>query len=547
MGKFNKKSSVVTPAATNQMGEKAYVLSAKEELVSTVLTAFLQSSYYEKENEIVKRVIAAASKCDPEFVAKTALYVRREAKMRSSSHLLAGELAPRLQGVEWATRFFKKIVRRPDDMSEILGYIKHKNSTKGDKLKISNPIKRAFKSVIEGMDPYLIDKYKMKGHEFSLKVLLQLFHPKATDKNGKAFSFLMEGKNLSGLYDSKILEKEMSSAGQQAKEENASAEDLRAYKGDAIKDVLTSGKGMPMMNLIRNLRNIIENSPDLVDEACKQLTNKDKVLNSMLLPFRFATAYEEIEKLAKDTSVRSTIQFEKGSTSTAIQVPKVLDTLETAIGYSVANIPKLAGNTAILVDHSGSVRGDAGGSSKVSAFSKATKAMIGNLFGAMMVYSQDNCYLGLFGDQLINVTIDRKMSMLEFAKNSFNEGARCGPSTEKGLYTFLSECIRNRTKVDNLIIFSDMVIGSGGEGTGWDHTSRTGLGTFQKLFAQFKVLNPQCNTVCVDIGQTKGTSVFHQSMKVTQVAGWSEKIFDIVAANSKGYDAIIKEIEAIKI
>ena len=37
--------------------------------------------------------------------------------------------------------------------------------------------------------------------------------------------------------------------------------------------------------------------------------------------------------------------------------------------------------------------------------------------------------------------------------------------------------------------------------------------------------------------------VFDKSLNVTQVAGWSDKIFDIVANSSKGYEAIIKEIE----
>ncbi|MCK5316351.1 MAG: hypothetical protein KAJ55_00475, partial [Anaerolineales bacterium] len=81
------------------MGSAAYKLDPKEELVATVLTTFVQKSYYEKEKEIMKRIRKSAEACDPLFVAKTALYTRGPANMRSSSHVLAAELAPRITGL----------------------------------------------------------------------------------------------------------------------------------------------------------------------------------------------------------------------------------------------------------------------------------------------------------------------------------------------------------------------------------------------------------------------------------------------------------------
>ena len=95
--------------------------------------------------------------------------------------------------------------------------------------------------------------------------------------------------------DSKILEKEMTKAGQITK--NASDEEKSEAKREAISSVLDNINGMPIMNLLRNLRNIILYAPDKVDDACAQLRIQNKIVNSRLLPFRFATAYEEIEKI----------------------------------------------------------------------------------------------------------------------------------------------------------------------------------------------------------------------------------------------------------
>jgi hypothetical protein len=535
MSKFNKTREKRVPTEVNEMGEKAYKLEAKEELIATCLTTFLQGSYYESENAIVNRIKEAATSVDEEFVAKLAIYLRDDANMRSVTHLLAGELAPRLSKKEYASRFYRKIAARPDDMSEILAYY----FSKGNK-RISAAIKKGFRSKLESMDPYLIDKYKMNKKTISLVDLVNLMHPTPTQTNNEAYKRLMKGESLDGLYSTKIMEKVMSEAGQKAKKEGTDVVELKAA---AITEVLDGNA--PIMNLLRNLRNIIQDAPDQVDKAITHLTNKDKVLKSRLLPFRFATAYEEIEKLRSSSTSVSSIKFEsdrKGSSN----VEKVLKALEIALEYSVENIPALEGKTAVLIDHSGSVRGDGGGSSKVSAFSKTTTAMIGNLFGSMLVWSQRDVYMGLFGDKLIQVPIDRTKGLLEFNKNSFNEGGKCGGGTENGLYIFLNECIKNRTRVDNLVIFSDMVIGSGGYG-GWDRTSSTRLGSFQTLFKKFKEINPQCNTIAVDIKQTSGKSVFDKSLNILQISGWSDKIFNLIEANCKGYKALIKEIEAIKI
>jgi methionine synthase II (cobalamin-independent) len=531
MSKFNKTKEKRTPTAVNEMGEKAYKLNAKEELVATCLTTFLQGSYYESENEIVNRIKKAASEVDEEFVAKLALYLRNDANMRSVTHLLAGELASRLSGKEYGSRFYKKISTRPDDMSEILAYY----FSKGNK-KIANAMKRGFRAKLESMDPYLIDKYKMSRKAISLVDLVNLTHPKPTQKNAEAYKRLIKGESLEGLYSTKIMEKALSKAGQIAKETGTSVVEAKAI---AITEVLDGDA--PIMNVLRNLRNIIETAPDQVDTAIKHLTNKEKVLKSRLLPFRFATAYEEIEKLK---TTKSSITFESDKNS---NVEKVLKALETALEYSVENIPALEGKTAVLIDHSSSVRGDGGGHSKVSAFSKTTTAMIGNLFGSMLTWSQRDVYMGLFGDRLIQVPINRKKGLLEFNKDSFNEGAKCGGGTENGLYIFLNECIKNNTRVDNLVIFSDMVIGDGGRG-GWDASSHTGAyGSFQTLFKKFKAINPQCNTICVNIRQTSGKDVFDKSLNVLQIAGWSDKIFNIIEANCKGYSELIKEIEKIEI
>lgn len=558
MAKFNEKKVAKQPTEKNFMGELAFKMKEKEELISTVMTTFLQNSYYEKEETTVKRIQELLKKVDPLFAAKLAIYARNEGNLRSVTHLISADIAKYVSAQPWARRFYDKIVVRPDDMSEILSAYAHLNDMEQDDIKkIPNSIKKGFKSALERLDPYQLDKYKMKNRSVSMIDLIRLFHPKGTEKNKEAFKRLVKGESLEGLYSTKILEKEMTKAGQMTKD--ASDEEKMDAKRDAITSVIENINGMPIMNLLRNLRNIILYAPDKVDEACAQLRIEKKIINSRLLPFRFATAYGEIEKLNYEEKDASTsiafesdkkVKFQTRSTFDKNK-EKILDAIEDALQYSVKNIPELEGNVAILIDHSGSVRGDSGGSSKVSAFSKTTTAMIGNLFGSMMAYRQKNVYIGLFGDKLISVPIDREKKLLEFNKMTFNEGDKCGGATEEGIYDFMRQCVKEKKKVDNIVVFSDCQIGNGkssGGFTPWyGHSTGDSGYHFHELFNEFKKLNPNCNWIVVNLNQSGGTSVFDRSQRILNIAGWSTNIFDVIKTQCKGWDTVIKEIEAIEI
>ncbi|MDE5888433.1 MAG: TROVE domain-containing protein, partial [Bacilli bacterium] len=551
------------PTEINEMNEHAFLLSPQESLISRCMTSFISGDdYYMSEKETIDSILEDIKKVDPLFVCKLAIYARNKGNMRSVSHLLAAAMAKAISGEEYAKRFYEKIVVRPDDMSEILSaYASLNGIDLKDIKKIPNSIKKGFKKNLENLDAYQIDKYKMKRRNISLVDLVRLFHPQPTQKNTEAYKRLIEGKSLADLYESKVLEKEMTKAGQ--KTINASEEDKMKAKEEAIASVLDNVKGMPIMNLIRNLRNILLITPNKVDDACEQLRIRDKIINSRLLPFRFATAYTEIERLeyTEKNEVKTEILFEKDIKSNKISreefyilKDKILNALEDAINIAVeANIPQIGEEgsaTAILCDNSGSMRGDYHNTSKVSLFSKTTTADIGNLFGAMVAKRQENVYVGLFGDKLINAPINRKKGILEYAKEIDELGKTCGYSTEQGIYDFMRQVIKEKKRVDNVVVFSDCQIGSRNaydRFTPWYGISNSERSsTFQELFKEFRKINPMCHWVVVNLKQVKNNSVFDPKSRITNIAGWSEKIFDIINSNSIGWKSMIDEINKIE-
>ena len=539
----------------NFMNEDAYVLSDKEALASMVMTTFLADSYYVPEADFTRNVISLAEKCGHEFTAKLALYARTKGNLRSISHLLAALVCRDPSHPTWLKSFYERVAVRPDDIAEILScyaQLNHISLAYGHFPKIPNSMKKGFSAVLSSLSPYQIDKYKMSSKSLSLIDIVNLLHPTPSDRNREAYRRLMRGESLDGTYDGKILEKEMAETGKNADDEHS----VVLAKHDAIKSVLESG--MPIMNLLRNLRNVMLYAPDLVNEAIKQLIDHDKVVHSRLLPFRFMSAYDAVNKLdisdyVNGDEIDTKIKFESDEVKANMTKSDLLElkskvskALEKAMSIACENVPELSGNCAVLIDHSGSVRGDSYGSSTVSPWSSVRTAHIGNLFGSIVAFKQKDVYIGMFGDKLISPTIDRNMGLLEFNQMSYGMGADCGGCTENGLYEFLKNVINEKKHIDNLIVFSDMEIGDSGEG-GWDHTSSADV-KFKDLFKEFRKINPDCLTVCCNIRGQSGTSVFNPNLKLLNVSGWSNNIFDVISMyKDEKLKSMVEDIEKVSL
>ena len=514
MSRFNVTSKGKNKTV-NHMGAEAFKYSAEFELVSILLTSFAQDSYYENSQEKIDRLKTVLEKVNPEFAAKAAIYARHEFGMRSISHVLSVELINYISGKPWAKKFFKEIVRRPDDMTEILAYY----FSKGNK-KLPSSLKKGLSKAFDKFDRYQLAKYRGVNKEVSLVDVVNLVHPIPTEKNKTALRDLVNNKLRNvDTWEAKLSEAGKSSDNEQEKE-NA--------KSDAWRSLFESGK-MPYFALLRNLRNILEQAPDLLDEACEIISDEKLIRKSLVLPFRFLSAYKEIEAL-KDSG--ESIKFEKDN----LNVDKVLSALEKAVRVSVDNLPELSGNTVILSDNSGSMTGGGGYSSLVSKMSRTKTSDIANLFAMLYWLKSKNTYVGLFGDRLIEPKLNRDLGVFENFKIVDKEKSRCGGATERGIFDFFENAIKEKAHIDTIIVFSDCQIGTG---CNWfDHRGNRG-DSFNKLFERYKSINPDFRCYSVDL-TSYGNTVFNDN--VFKLAGWSEKIFDIMKIMEQDKNALINTI-----
>ena len=97
--KFNRAPRATVKTIKNAAGGDAYEQSEKLALVSFLLTSFLKDKFYESESEQLDRLVKMVEDAkDKKFVAKAALFARREFGMRSVTHVVTAEIARLVKG-----------------------------------------------------------------------------------------------------------------------------------------------------------------------------------------------------------------------------------------------------------------------------------------------------------------------------------------------------------------------------------------------------------------------------------------------------------------
>ncbi len=459
------------PDTVNFAGGQAFTQTAKLEFVSALLTTFLKDEFYRSEPQTMATIRSLLVKIDdPRFAAQAAIYVRHTHGMRSVSHLVAGELAKSVKGARWSKEFFDRVVRRPDDALEILGYYLAVHGRP-----IPNSLKKGLGAALARFDEHQLAKYRRDHGTFKLVDAVNLVRPCATP----ALSKLVRGE----LAPAETWETKLTQAGKAE-----TAEDVAAAKTQAWGELVRERK-LGYLALLRNVRNILTHAPESIDALCTQLADEPAVRRSLVFPFQFLTAVEVLKQ---------------GNLPGA---DRVMDALNTAVDHSLANVPRFEGRTLIALDSSGSMVGQ--------------PQAIGSLFAATLVKAM-GADLMLFSDDARYVSLNRRDSTLSAAKSI--------PFISGGT-NFHAIFQRANRAYDRIVILSDM--------QGW-----IGGGAPLQPFADYQRRYSVAPRVFSFDLKGYGTMQFPQE-RVYCLAGWSDRVFEIMQKLDLDPAALVREVEAV--
>lgn len=395
MSKFNAQMNTRT---ANKSGHAAYSMTDRAKLVTQVLTSFFnETKFYGDNSEDMRETIVKVITNDPEFVAKLAVFARREFNMRSVSHVLAAYLCHEAAGKPYARRVVDAICLRGDDATEIMAcYLNLFGKP------IPNSLRRGLRNVLERFDSYTLAKYKGDGKSVKMRDLVNLCRPDPkTLAQSEAFKGLLEGT----LEPPLTWEVELSKSGNNQ---------------ETWEHLIGSGK-VGYMALLRNLRNIIRANPRNLNQVLTKLADPEAVRKSRQLPFRFLSAYKSVADIS-------------GS--------QILGVLEKACAMSVENMKKLSGTTVIMVDVSGSMSAPVSEKSAVRCFE------IGALLGLIANRICENSVFYTFNRDSKKVNLPDTSPLLHTACEFF-----CGGATRMSA-PFEQMC-KDGVKADRVIVISD--------------------------------------------------------------------------------------------
>ena len=544
MSKFNtiiKEQSVTV----NHEGAEAFKLSAEMELYTAVVTASLSNKFYETADERIERIADLVGKCDARFVAQLAVYARTKMNLRSVPLLLVVELAKHHSGDNLVSRTIEKVILRADEIMELLHCYQWRNSqsnadskTSTKKLgRLSHQIQVGLQKAFNNFDEYQFAKYDRNNLEVKLRDALFIVHPKAKDDAQQLLFNKITDRTLETPY---TWETELSALGQQEFITGTERQMAFAAKWEELID---SGK-MGYMAMLRNLCNFLKNgiSIEAIEKVANRLSNEHEVVSSKQFPFRFLSAYREIKNARYSFNVHSNI-LANAMEETALVTNKAIEdinavgrhkytmlfnALEKAVLASSKNITGFDENARVLLacDVSGSMY------TPISPNSSVKNYDIGLVLAMLLKNRCKNVISGIFGN-VWKVVDFPSTGILNNVDELYKREGEVGYSTNGfKVIQYLNE---KNIVMDKVMMFTDCQMWNS-YGTGE---------TIRKEWDKYKKIAPNAKLYLFDLNGYGNTPLNIVREDVALIAGWSDRIFEMLEAIENGSNAIeeIKKIE----
>ena len=578
---------------TNHEGAPAWRMTPEWELYTTVVTTMgVEDKFYEGGEERVRRIADLVRKVEPEFVAQLAVYTREEMHLRSVPLLLLVELANCHQGDSLVSKAVGRTIQRADEITELLMCYLWRTGKK-DLSGLSCQLRKGLAEAFNKFDEYQFAKYNRKNRKVTLRDALALVHPKPKDdRQADIFRKIMSDT----LETPVTWETELSAVGQRHFD---SEEEKEEAKREVWRKLVQSHR-LGYMATLRNLRNMLKLGMDeeTIQMVCDYISNPEAVRKSKQLPFRFLSAFLElmdtsdlrkiipevqksVEKMrqgyfrktvrvvkrfyaisdrslfnltdfAKQLGIRPTMRHysyrtkkwkycehpsEKDMKFLESQEKKllalrhtqeknanVLHSLESAVCHTAENIPGFDENTRVLLasDTSGSML------SPVSENSSVMNYHIGLLLSMLMRHRCKNVVTGMFGDiwKAIDMPSD---SILQSTADMISREGEVGYATNG--YKVIDWLIQKHREMDKVMLFTDCQLWNSED---WFHDAHL-AGYWERYKRE---VAPHARLYIFDLAGYGQSPISMERDDVFCIAGWSDKVFDILAAVERGKSAI---------
>ena len=512
MAKYNIPSKG-TDKIVNYEGAYSYKRTPEMDLYVLACTSLMKDTFYEKSDDRLERLRQLVAKVNPEFTARLSTYVRKEMYLRTLPVILNVELAKVCtnNNSNLVRKAITNTVQRVDDITETLAYYQFAN--KHSKLhKIDNQLKRGLNEAFTKFDEYQFAKYNRDG-KIKLRDAMFLLHPKPLNPEQATIFKKIADDNLGVPYTWEV---EFTKLGQQTFEDETAKRNAFRIKWQ---EMIDSHK-MGYMATLRNLRNLLDYnvSTQHIDKVANFLSAPQHVRKSKQLPFRYYSAYKEIQKHPNP------------------QVGVLLEALNKAIIASIENFDFFTPTDTVCIagDVSGSMYGN-----NVTRTINATELAL--ILAVLLRRYVKRVTLYLFSTELAICNIPQDVNVFEAVEKLKQQLFSGGTNA----YLVLNDMVNRAYSYDKTIFITDEQF--------WDSHVRDYNWSYQSHDAGFNTqwhnylakVNPEAKLYLWNVvGYQHGALQINQR-NVFSIAGWSNKVFNMLSAIENGNKVVdvIKNIE----
>jgi len=387
----------------------------------------------------------------------------------------------------------KQAIVRPDDMTEMsaLWFSRHAGKM------LPNSMRRAFKDLLDAdkWDAYQLKKYLGNSKSVKLRDIIKLTHP--VDKKG------LYKKVIEGTIQAPATIEKMLASGTKA--------------SDSFGQLLSENR-LGYMAAVKNIRNALESgiTDEVLDMWVKLITDPRRIRKSRMLPFRFMDAWNVVRKLNID----------------AFKLRKVKDAFNQALIHSAWNLEFVnkGEKIALILDESGSMSAGMDGHGW-------NEDPYNNMFGKGLIMASV-LYHALGKDNVVVYFFDNEAREVQFGSSLPLDILEAHKPQGGATYFHapLQKMLKTSTKVDNIVMFTDMQLYAG-------HSSEA---SFTEYLTKYRnTINHNVKTLFWDLrGYGAGTPVELKN-NVLLASGFSDKLLKIIPKLWKNENALVQEIEAI--
>jgi 60 kDa SS-A/Ro ribonucleoprotein len=500
---------VPTATVANDAGAPAYELSPKATLARLAATGCLTRTYYAAAETQLDRVLDLAKQVDVDFLAQTALYARRKGFMKDMPALLCAVLATR--DLDRLIEVFPQII---DNGKMLRNFVQILRSGVVGRKSLGSAPKRLVRQWLERATERQLVQAAI-GNAPSLADVVKMVHPRPADAAREAFYAWLVGKP----YDAAALPEtlrnfEVWKISRQGEVPDVpfqmlTALDLGEKEWSAIAN--NASWQTTRMNLNTFARHGVFRDTALVKKLAARLADPDQVRRARVFPYQLLVA------------------FMNAGNDVPVELRNALqDAMETAI----SNVPEVAGNIVICPDVSGSMQSPVTGFQK-GASSKVRCIDVAALVAAAFLRKNRNARVLPFEVNVVDVKLNPRDSVMTNATNLAKIGG--GGTNCSAPLAMLNQ---EKSTPDLVVFISD--------NESWADPKANRGTAMMVEWEKLKNRNPKAKLVCIDIVPNTTTQAPDRK-DILNIGGFSDNVFDLIAAFTAGADGTahwIKEIES---